>query len=173
MMTPMGRVGITGFDRQALSRLRRAAGMTQEDLAIIVGVDGSAVSSWEQGRTVPSPQSLDALRAALRDTEGQLVGELDPLRALAQCRARAGLSQKQAAVATGLTPHAVRQIERGVRLPTTDEAAAIGAAYGISTADVQRHADALHQHRKAGRSGQTRSRRASSRPPRAPSAAHP
>ncbi|MFV0535447.1 MAG: helix-turn-helix domain-containing protein [Cumulibacter sp.] len=152
MMTGMGRMGINGFDKEALVRLRRDAGMTQEDLAIVIGVNSTAVSSWEIGRTVPSPQNLEALRHALDDRMGRLVGEVDPLRALAEHRARAGLSQKQAAVATGLPTNTLRQIERGVRLPTTDEAAALAAAYGISTADVQRHADALHQHRKAGRS---------------------
>ncbi|MGH8965443.1 MAG: helix-turn-helix transcriptional regulator, partial [Actinomycetes bacterium] len=41
--------------RARLARARKAAGLTQEDLAHLVGVDRSTVGRWEAGETDPQP----------------------------------------------------------------------------------------------------------------------
>lgn len=50
---------------EQLSGARKAAGMTQEDLAKAVHVTRSAVSSWERGRTRPNLETLQLLADVL------------------------------------------------------------------------------------------------------------
>ncbi len=58
--------------------IRRAAGVSLEDIANVVGVTRQAVSLWELGQRTPRPRALntyvDALRALQRatlDREGE------------------------------------------------------------------------------------------------------
>ncbi len=55
---------MTSFAEQ-LSTARKAAGMTQEELAYAVHVTRTTISSWERGRTVPGIDSLRLLSQAL------------------------------------------------------------------------------------------------------------
>ena len=48
-----------------IRRLRESAGMSQEGLAEILGIDRSAVAQWETGRTNPRLADLPAIAAAL------------------------------------------------------------------------------------------------------------
>ena len=50
---------------EQLSDARRAAGMTQEDLAAAVHVTRTTISSWERGRTRPSVEMLHLLSQVL------------------------------------------------------------------------------------------------------------
>lgn len=43
---------------EAIRRLRRAAGLSQEELAERLGVSRQSVSLWEQGNTQPTPENL-------------------------------------------------------------------------------------------------------------------
>ena len=147
-MNRMSRLAVQGFNGDALLRLRHAAGMTQEDLAIHIGVSTTSVSSWELGRSAPDPTNFAELKRIFAHAAEELLDAVDPLRGLAQHRTRAGYSQDQAAKAAGLSVGAVRLIERGVRLPTDDERAALAAAYGITEAEVNRLSENLHHHRK-------------------------
>ena len=52
------------FGKEIQAR-RTAIGMSQGRLAELVGRSSSTVRAWEKGRTVPSPASLDALKAVL------------------------------------------------------------------------------------------------------------
>ena len=61
-----------------LARLRRAAGMTQHQLADQLCVTRQAVSRWESGRTQPDLAGLQNLATALGCTLEQLVGGLEP-----------------------------------------------------------------------------------------------
>ncbi len=55
---------MTSFAEQ-LSAARKAAGLTQEELASAIFVTRSTISSWERGRTVPGMDSLRLLSEAL------------------------------------------------------------------------------------------------------------
>ncbi|WP_194291508.1 helix-turn-helix domain-containing protein [Cumulibacter manganitolerans] len=143
----MSRLAVTGFQADVLQRLRLERGMTQEDLAIQLGVSTTSISSWEHGRSVPDPANYARLRATFGGDDA-LLREVDELRGLAQHRARAGLSQRQAAEQTGLTLAVIQLVERGVRLPTDSERAALAAAYGITEDEVARLSENLHAHRK-------------------------
>lgn len=61
--------------REALASARRAAGLSQEEMAHRVGVDRATVQRWERGGTVPQPQYRRELAEAL----GVLVGEVHQL----------------------------------------------------------------------------------------------
>ena len=55
-----------------LSKLRKEAGLTQGQLAELVGVTASAVKAWENGRRVPSQRCLGALHQALGMTPADI-----------------------------------------------------------------------------------------------------
>ena len=69
--------GAEGFGLR-LAELRRAAGLTQQQLAERLCVTRQAVSRWESGRTQPDLAGLQELAAALGCTLEQLVGGLEP-----------------------------------------------------------------------------------------------
>lgn len=48
-----------------LQTLRKERGLTQDQLGEMIGVKGSAVGQWEQGRTKPSWQNLQRLAEVL------------------------------------------------------------------------------------------------------------
>lgn len=49
----------------AIKKLREAKGITQNELAEIIGVSGKAVSKWETGRGLPDISLLELLASAL------------------------------------------------------------------------------------------------------------
>jgi transcriptional regulator with XRE-family HTH domain len=55
--------------------LRKAADLTQEELAEEVGVDKTAVSHWEQGLSAPTGSRLPRVAAALKCTIDDLFRE--------------------------------------------------------------------------------------------------
>ncbi|WP_084316809.1 helix-turn-helix domain-containing protein [Actinospica robiniae] len=56
--------------RTALARRRRALGMSQERLAIRLGVDVKSVARWEHGASEPQPWNRPALARASVDSRG-------------------------------------------------------------------------------------------------------
>jgi transcriptional regulator with XRE-family HTH domain len=63
----------------ALQRLRRAAGLTQAQVAAAVGVDRVAVARWETGITTPRPAHAAAALAFIRAHARRRSGELAKL----------------------------------------------------------------------------------------------
>jgi transcriptional regulator with XRE-family HTH domain len=63
--------------RKRLARARKAAGLTQEELAYRVGVDRSTVGRWEAGETEPQPWLRAKLARHLNITPAHLDGLLD------------------------------------------------------------------------------------------------
>lgn len=52
----------------ALRRLRKKAGLTQEQLAAMVGVEQPAVAMWESGLRLPTADKLPDIAKALNCT---------------------------------------------------------------------------------------------------------
>ena len=50
-----------------LRAARIAAGLTQSDLALRLGMDGASISLWESGKRKIHPLKVLAIEAALRD----------------------------------------------------------------------------------------------------------
>jgi len=63
--------------RLRFSQHRKAVGLTQEDLAALVGVDRSTVVRWERAETEPQPLHRTKLATALRLTAEELAELLD------------------------------------------------------------------------------------------------
>lgn len=49
-----------------IRRMRKSWGMTQEELAALLGVARETVSRWENGREMPIPSLVRALRDVAR-----------------------------------------------------------------------------------------------------------
>ena len=60
---------------QNLRRARKAAGLTQQQLADRLHVTRQSVSSWELGRTEPDLQTLTELAEVFETDAGSLLGE--------------------------------------------------------------------------------------------------
>ncbi len=54
------------FSPELIKKLRRRKGLTQTQMAAVVGVNPSTVNFWERGRSQPTGENLEAL-VALRD----------------------------------------------------------------------------------------------------------
>ncbi len=69
------------FLSEAIRAARRRAGLSQAELAELLGVRQSSVSQWERGSTKPSTIHLLALTAALKcslmDFTGADAGDVD------------------------------------------------------------------------------------------------
>jgi transcriptional regulator with XRE-family HTH domain len=63
--------------RERLTRRRKALGLTQEDLAALLGVERTTVARWERGQTEPGPWIQPKLAKALRVPADQLEELLD------------------------------------------------------------------------------------------------
>jgi len=57
-----------------ISRMRKAANLTQMELADRLGVSFQAVSNWERGQTMPDISRLSELAAALNTTVDEILG---------------------------------------------------------------------------------------------------
>lgn len=57
---------------------RHAGGITQDQLAALSGIDSSNIRAYENGRSIPSVQSLVRIAAALNVPPGDLLDELTP-----------------------------------------------------------------------------------------------
>jgi tetratricopeptide (TPR) repeat protein/transcriptional regulator with XRE-family HTH domain len=58
--------------RHRLAQRRRALGLTQEELAALLGIERSTVMRWEHGKTQPLPRIQPKLARALQVPAGQL-----------------------------------------------------------------------------------------------------
>ena len=62
--------------RHILQRTRTDAGLSQRDLARIVGVSPGAVSQWEMGQTAPKEEAVVTIERELKLDPGTLAGML-------------------------------------------------------------------------------------------------
>jgi transcriptional regulator with XRE-family HTH domain len=69
---------------KAIRSARRRAGLSQVELAELVGVRQSSVSQWERGSTKPSTVHLLTLAARLGCTLGELIGAHETPAAVAE-----------------------------------------------------------------------------------------
>ncbi|WP_369199053.1 helix-turn-helix domain-containing protein [Streptomyces djakartensis] len=98
--------------RERLRHLRRRRGLTQSQLAAILGCSRGAVSTWETTGRLPRPNRLQQLACALGVPVSELVEEGDsfPLRSL---RIGAGLLQQDVARLLKVTKSTYCHVERG------------------------------------------------------------
>lgn len=116
---------VSGVDPAALRAAREQAGLTQHELAIVVGAaGGERISRWELGISAPRPDFLVKLAKALDIPALRLIrfdGDVADLKAL---RLKAGLSASAVAAAANVAVPTYYAWEQG-RWTIRPEAASI------------------------------------------------
>lgn len=125
----------SGVDPSELRAARENAGLTQHELARLVGAaGGERISRWELGTSVPRPDFLLKLATALDIPALGLIrldGAIPDLRAL---RLQAGLTVPDLAAAVNVAPPTYYAWEQGrwTRLPAPKALEALARTYGQS-----------------------------------------
>ncbi|MEW2416552.1 helix-turn-helix transcriptional regulator [Streptomyces sp. NPDC046866] len=123
-------------DGHLLRKVRRAADLTQADIAERLGVSVPAVVGWESGKSVPDGEKLPALAQALGMDLDELFPRLLPPD-LADLRCDAGYSQYQTAAITGTrSAGPVANAERGRRRLAEKFLPTLADAYGVSVEEL-------------------------------------
>ncbi|MFF3014162.1 helix-turn-helix domain-containing protein [Streptomyces sp. NPDC057939] len=119
-------------DGNLLRKVRRAADLTQGEVADRLGVTVPAVVGWESGKSLPDGEKLPALAQALgADLDELFPRSLPP--DLADLRCDAGYSQYQTAAITGTrSAGPVANAERGRRRLSEKFLPLLAQAYGVS-----------------------------------------
>ncbi|UUW88738.1 helix-turn-helix domain-containing protein [Pimelobacter simplex] len=129
---------VSGLDPSVLRAAREKAGLTQHELARLVGAaGGERISRWELGASVPRPDFLVKLARALDIPTLRLIhmdGEVPDLRAL---RLKAGLTVPELAAAVNVAVPTYYAWEQGrwTRLPAATQLDSLARALA-DTIDV-------------------------------------
>lgn len=121
----------SGIDPNALRAAREEAGLTQHELARLVGAaGGERISRWELGTSTPRPDFLVRLAKALDIPTLRLIrldGDVPDLRAL---RLQAGLTVPELATSVNVAVPTYYAWEQGrwTRLPSPGTIEALAAA---------------------------------------------
>jgi transcriptional regulator with XRE-family HTH domain len=134
-----GQQGAPGFDAERLRAARRAAHLTQRQLADQVGVTETAIANWEGGGRSPRVDRLGQLARALGVRPIDLTdaaGTGTP--SLLQLRLGAGLLQEQVAEAARMTRQKYQTLEGGATAGLRGaDVAALAEALGVDAIEVR------------------------------------
>ncbi|MGW6558502.1 helix-turn-helix domain-containing protein [Streptomyces hydrogenans] len=126
------------FDRARVRSVRRAAEISQSDVAAALGAADSTVAGWELGSSVPDQEKLPALAEVL----GRSVDALFPrdgLPDLTDLRCDAGLYRYEMAAVIGTKSDGpVAGAEQGVRRLKDRYLPLLATAYGVTVDEVKR-----------------------------------
>ena len=125
------RSGVRGFRADRLRELRVKAGLTPDDLSVLLGSSRQSVSHWETGRSTPAPPVLKLIAEKLDVSISVLVPIPDNRLRMGDLRVRAGLTQIQAAESLGISPTSLAEIEKGMKPVNKDRVVAISKLYGV------------------------------------------
>lgn len=126
------RSGVRGFRADKLRELRERAGLNPDDLAARIGATRQAVSTWETGRSTPTPPMLARLAQALEVAIVVLVSIPPNRRDLRDLRVLAGLNQVLVAEWLGVSPTTVADLEKGRKAVDASHAAKLASLYSAS-----------------------------------------
>ncbi|MGN9821918.1 helix-turn-helix transcriptional regulator [Streptomyces sp. SD11] len=98
--------------RERLRHLRRKRGLTQSQLAALLGCSRSAVSTWETTGRLPLPNRLQHLASVLGVPVSDLIEQEESF-SLRSLRIGAGLLQKDVARLIKVTKSTYCHVERG------------------------------------------------------------
>lgn len=124
---------------EKIRNLRKQAGMTQSQLADIMGVKTDAISKWESGRVknIPAKKirkmasyfkvSLEYLMPGIYDYDDEVrLGDR-----LYELRQQANLTQSEVANKAGIKERRYCNIEEGTGVPTIEELTKIFGSFGV------------------------------------------
>lgn len=128
---------------ERLRKLRKEAGLTQEQLGDLLGLDDSTISSYERDKSRPNHDVLKRLADLLHVSVDYLLGHTD-VRAktrLQRLREEAGLSQLQLAERSGVPLSVISEYESGGPEPAGHFMVQLADALGVSTAYLRNKTD--------------------------------
>lgn len=130
-------------DAQALRHARVRAGLTQHELARLIGVaGGERVSRWERGASAPRPEVLHRIAAVVDVRVSDLLVPAQGGPDLRRLRVLAGLSARQVAEQAHLSLPTYARWEAG-GIDRTPPAAALEALAGALKVSVKEATSAL------------------------------
>ena len=117
-----------------IANARIAKGLTQEQLACIIGVDKRQISAWERGRFYPSLLILQKIAGALdvdwvELAEAQL--EKKKYSGIANARHEKGWTQRELAEKIGVSQGLISNYENGASTPTEAALKRLSAVLGV------------------------------------------
>ncbi|MFJ6101853.1 helix-turn-helix domain-containing protein [Streptomyces sp. NPDC092359] len=126
------------FDRARMRSVRRAAEISQSDVASALGVADSTVAGWELGSSTPDQEKLAGLAQVLRQPVNTLFPR-DGLPDLTDLRCDAGLHRYEMAAVIGTKSDGpVAGAEQGVRRLKDKYLPPLAEAYGVTVDEVKR-----------------------------------
>ncbi|MFE2426910.1 helix-turn-helix transcriptional regulator [Streptomyces sp. NPDC059373] len=129
------------FDRGRVRTVRRAAEISQAEVAAALGVADSTVAGWETGDAVPDAEKLPALARVLQRGLDELFPRTG-LPDLTDLRCDAGYYQYETAALIGTkSAGPVAGAERGARRLKDKYIPELAAAYGVREEDLRRAED--------------------------------
>ena len=134
---------------ERLKSLRKAAGMTQQELADELNVHLQTVSKWERGVSEPDFALLGEIASALFVPLERLIGAPEECglfsgsfdvvregRAIASARRARGEGQDEVAAAAGVSSDIVSKWERGITCPDMGQLCALASHFGTSASQL-------------------------------------
>ncbi len=126
------------FDRARVRAVRRAAEISQSDVASAIGAADSTVAGWELGASVPDQEKLPALADVLKKPLDELFPR-DGLPDLTDLRCDAGLYRYEMAAVIGTKSDGpVAGAENGVRRLKDRYLPDLAKAYRVTVDEVKR-----------------------------------
>lgn len=129
------------FDRERVRAVRRAADISQADVASALGAADSTVAGWESGATTPDQEKLPALADVLHRPLDDLF-QRDGLPDLTDLRCDAGLYRYETKAIIGTKSDGpVAGAEQGVRRLKDRYIPLLATAYGVTEDELKRAQD--------------------------------
>ena len=122
-----------------VAQARIKKGITQEQLATMIGVDKRQISAWELGRFMPSVATLQKIADALDMDLVELVKaqpEKKKCSPIALVRREKGMSQGQLAKAVGVSQGLISTYETGANMPSEEVLQAIANALCVPVSEI-------------------------------------
>lgn len=127
---------VPGFDPARLHRMRVSSGLSARDVGDLAGVSEDTIHKWEAGTTSPDPRHAYQLAQALRVRVRDLTTVTDAQIGLTELRVFRGLTLRELAGQTRISPSTLSNIEVGHRRPTPEHAQALADTLGVTTEEL-------------------------------------
>jgi transcriptional regulator with XRE-family HTH domain len=127
---------VRGFNRSALSRLRRDAELSIPELGLRADIAPSVLSRWESGAASPTPECLRRVADAMGVSTADFVDTPPDERTLADLRSLAGFSQRSLSKHLGIPFKTLARIENGHTDLDPERAQLMAEAFGVTIPEL-------------------------------------